>query len=143
MLKHEPSLGLKPSGLESPKSEVQPENLAAQIFEHQLPDASFLLYGSFSQQGFDLEITNPSGLKHTVADYFSFPTPPNLVIENGAGLSPAMVKNLYPRAFGLDVQFAGPAPSGGTLIEIGTVKLVVGKVTVRHADGSEETITKG
>ena len=112
-------------------------------FEHLLPDASFLLYGGFSQSGFDLEITNPEGITHVVPDYFSFPTPPNLMIENGAGLSPAMVKSLFPRAFGQDVLFAGPAPSGGALVEIGSVKLVVGTVTVRHADGSQEAVKKG
>jgi len=37
-----------------------------------LPDASFLLYGTFSQDGFDLVITNPAADKVTVADYFSF-----------------------------------------------------------------------
>ena len=65
------------------------------------------------------------------------------MIESGAGLSPAMVKSLFPRAFGQDVLFAGPAPSGAALVEIGSVKLVVGTVTVRHADGSQEAVRKG
>ena len=124
-------------------SEVDVDSAQSGAFEHLLPDASFLLYGVFAQSGFDLEITNPDGIAHVVPDYFSFPTPPNLMIESGAGLSPAMVKSLFPRAFGQDVLFAGPAPSGSALVEIGSVKLVVGTVTVRHADGSQETISKG
>ena len=112
-------------------------------FEYLLPDASFLLFGAFSQAGFDLRITNSEGITHTVADYYSYSPSPNLVIESGAGLTPSMVKSLFPRAFGSDIQFAGPAPSGAALIEIGTVKLVVGTVTVRHADGSEEAVIKG
>ncbi|MFZ8974838.1 MAG: hypothetical protein ACO2ZD_12165, partial [Pseudomonadales bacterium] len=119
------------------------ENNVAAVFEHLLPDASFLLFGAFSQNGFDLVITNPEGQVVKVPDYFSFPTPPNLVLANGAGLTPSMVKSLFPRSFGSDIQFAGPAPSGGALVEIGSVKLVVGSVTVRHADGSEEAVTKG
>ena len=124
-------------------SEEDVEVAQSGAFEHLLPDASFLLYSVFSQSGFDLEITNPDGITHIVPDYFSFPTPPNLMIESGAGLSPAMVNSLFPRSFGLDVLFAGPAPSGAALVEIGSVKLVVGSVTVRHADGSQETIKKG
>ena len=124
-------------------SEVDVDVLQSGTLEHLLPDASFLLYGVFSQSGFDLEITNPDGINHVVPDYFSFPTPPNLMIESGAGLSPAMVKSLFPRAFGQDVLFAGPAPSGAALVEIGSVKLVVGTVTVRHADGSQEAVKKG
>ena len=119
------------------------ENNVAAVFEHLLPDASFLLFGAFSQNGFDLVITNPEGQVVKVPDYFSFPTPPNLVLANGAGLTPSMVKSLFPRSFGSDIQFAGPAPSGGALVEIGSVKLVVGSVKVRHADGSEEAVTKG
>ena len=124
-------------------SEVDVDVSQSGALEHLLPDASFLLYGVFSQSGFDLEITNPDGINHVVPDYFSFPTPPNLMIESGAGLSPAMVKSLFPRAFGQDVLFAGPAPSGAALVEIGSVKLVVGTVTVRHADGSQEAVKKG
>ena len=124
-------------------SEVDVDVSQSGTLEHLLPDASFLLYGVFSQSGFDLEITNPDGINHVVPDYFSFPTPPNLMIESGAGLSPAMVKSLFPRAFGQDVLFAGPAPSGAALVEIGSVKLVVGTVTVRHADGSQEAVKKG
>ncbi|MBT5203546.1 MAG: cadherin-like domain-containing protein [Gammaproteobacteria bacterium] len=108
-----------------------------------LPDASFLLYGSFSQDGFDLVITNPAGDKVTVADYFSFEPAPNLVLPNGAGLTPSMVKSLFPKAFGDEVLFAGPAPSGAALTEIGTITLVVGTVTVRHADGSQDTLSTG
>lgn len=131
---------LAPAGQEAPSIVLdQP----APVPGFNLPDASFLLYGTFSQDGFDLVITNPAGNKVTVADYFSFQPAPNLVLANGAGLTPAMVKSLFPRAFGDDVPFAGPAPSGAALTEIGTITLVVGTVTVRHADGTQDTLSKG
>jgi hypothetical protein len=122
LIPHEPTADESPSDTEDQSKESE-----STILEYQLPDASFLLFGTFSQSGFDLQITNPEGVLHTVSDYFSFPVPPNLMIESGAGLSPAMVKSLFPRAFGTDIQFAGPAASGAALVEIGSVKLVVVK----------------
>ncbi len=138
MIPHEPTADESPSDTEDQSKESE-----STILEYLLPDASFLLFGTFSQSGFDLQITNPEGVLHTVPDYFSFPIPPNLMIESGAGLSPAMVKSLFPRAFGTDIQFAGPAASGAALVEIGSVKLVVGTVSVRRADGSQEAVKKG
>ena len=138
MIPHEPTADESPSDTEDQSKESE-----STILEYLLPDASFLLFGTFSQSGFDLQITNPEGVLHTVPDYFSFPIPPNLMIESGAGLSPAMVKSLFPRAFGSDIQFAGPAASGAALVEIGSVKLVVGTVSVRRADGSQEAVKKG
>jgi hypothetical protein len=87
-----------------------------------IPDASLLLDGHYQQVGHDLVITNPSGDQHTVADYFSFQTPPNLVLKNGAGLSPSMVKALLHQPYADDILFAGPATSSGLGIAIGTVK---------------------
>ncbi|MDC3343730.1 hypothetical protein OAW22_05810, partial [Pseudomonadales bacterium] len=111
--------------------------------EHLLPDASFLSYGTFLQEGFDLLITNPAGDVHRVADYFSFNPPPSLALANGASLTPSMMKSLFPRPFGDDILFAGPAPSDAIAKQIGQVTLVIGQVTVRHANGTTETLTKG
>ena len=60
----------------------------------ELPDASFLLDGHYEQVGFDLVVTNPAGEQFIVHDYFAFQPPPNLVLVNGAGLSPEMVQAL-------------------------------------------------
>ena len=111
--------------------------------EHLLPDPSFLSYGTFLQEGFDLLITNPAGDVHRVADYFSFNPPPSLALANGASLTPSMMKSLFPRPFGDDILFAGPAPSDAIAKQIGQVTLVIGQVTVRHANGTTETLTKG
>ncbi len=111
--------------------------------QFQLPDASFLLHGAFEQSGFDLIITNPSGDVVTVDDYFSFNSPPNLIIANGSGMSPEMVRAFLPQKFGDDVLFAGPATSGATAVEIGKVTLAFGDVRVRHADGAEEKLSRG
>lgn len=106
-----------------------------------LPDASFLYYGSFEKVGFDLVITNADGETFTVEDYFSFIPPPNLMLPNGAGLSPEMVAAKLHLPFE-DVMFAGPANSANALEEIGTVTLLLGEVTVkrRAADGSIEEV---
>jgi len=109
----------------------------------QLPDATFLLRGAFEQDGFDLIITNPDGEVVVVNDYFSFEPPPNLVIANGAGMSPEMVRAFMPQKFGDDIQFAGPATAGATAIEIGKVTLALGDVRVRHLDGTEEKLSRG
>ncbi len=109
----------------------------------ELPDASYLLHGELEQNGFDLIITNPAGETIVVPDYFSFDPPPNLVIASGAGLSPEMVQSLMPRRFGDDIQFAGPASSPALAVKIGTVTIAIGDVRVRHADGTEEKLSRG
>ncbi|MCH7743266.1 MAG: hypothetical protein IIB71_11455, partial [Proteobacteria bacterium] len=134
------SSGLIQSSNESNSPSVEDSASYPQI---QLPDASFLLHGAFEQDGFDLIITNPAGEVFVVHDYFSFDPPPNLVIANGAGMSPEMVRAFMPQKFGDDVQFAGPATSGATAIEIGKVVLAFGDVRVRHADGSVDKLSRG
>ena len=107
-----------------------------------LPDASFLLFAEFSKVGFDLVITNPEGEVIVVEDYFSFHPPPNLMIASGAVLSPEMVMAKLHLPFGEDVMFAGPANSAAVLEEIGTVRLVLGRVVVKrlNANGDIEEI---
>ena len=68
------------------RQEITPTN--DQKPTSKLPDASFLLSGTFEKVGFDLVITNPTGEVVVVEDYFSFNPPPNLMIASGAGLSP-------------------------------------------------------
>lgn len=59
-----------------------------------VPDVSFLLAGEYSQSGFNLIITNPSGEQFIVVDYFAQQPPPNLMLASGVGLSPEMVRAL-------------------------------------------------
>jgi VCBS repeat-containing protein len=127
----------------SPEDEHLPDNATSTHPEFELPDVSYLLYGTLEQQGFDLVITNPEGDSVIVSDYFSFSPPPNLIIANGAGLSPEMVRSLMPQSFGNDISFAGPATSGATQIKIGTVSIAYGDVQVKHADGTVEELNRG
>ncbi|XOV86282.1 MAG: Ig-like domain-containing protein [Pseudomonadota bacterium] len=109
-----------------------------------LPDASFLLFGDFARVGFDLVITNPAGETFVVHDYFAFNPPPNLVLENGTGLSPEMVAAFLQLPYE-DVMFAGEANSAAARVEIGSVWIVFGDVKVRRmgANGQvEETALK-
>ncbi len=105
-------------------------------------DASFLLQGEYSQVGFDLVITNASGDTFVVEDYFSQQPPPNLMLANGAGLSPEMVKQLLHQPFG-DLMIAGPATETSADIEIGTVRFILGRVTATNTDGEERVLRRG
>ena len=105
-----------------------------------LPDVSFLLQGHYEQVGFDLVVTNPSGQAFVVEDYFSFSTPPNLMISGGAGYNPEMV--LAKLHLSRNTQFAGPGDGIGIGEEIGEVSLAVGKVIAKRAgpDGVIEEV---
>jgi len=129
-----PSEGGQPAASDAPKSH---------ILSVMVPDAAYLIRGELSQEGFDLVMTLPDGRQHTVHDYFSFQPPPTLFSASGAGLSPLMVKSFLIRPFDGDVMFAGPATAPGALVEIGTVTVLVGQVTVRRLDGSEAQLAKG
>ena len=86
-----------------------------------LPGEAWLSSATLSQDGFDLVLTL-DGATYRVGDYFSFQTPPNLVLETGPSLTPAMVKSLLPRAFASDYLYAGPAAGPGLGEPIGTVR---------------------
>ena len=107
-----------------------------------LPDASFLLDATFTREGFDLVITNAEGQVFVVHDYFSFNPPPNLMLENGTGLSPEMVAAFMHIPFD-GVMFAGPATSANALEKIGEVTIALGDVKVRRmgADGQIEEVS--
>ena len=107
-----------------------------------LPGEAWLSSATLSQDGFDL-VLMLDGATHRVGDYFSFQTPPNLVLETGPSLTPAMVKSLLPRAFASDYLYAGPAAGPGLGEPIGTVSLLAGTATVRRADGSTEALSRG
>ncbi|HKI74693.1 MAG TPA: hypothetical protein VJ998_08615, partial [Pseudomonadales bacterium] len=119
----------------SPRHDASAGESATQHHVVELPDASYLLYGELSRNGFDLVITNPAGEKFVVHDYFSFQPPPTLEIANGAALTPQAVAALLPHAFD-QVMYAGPATSGGVPQEVGTVRFVHGDVTITRSDGT-------
>ena len=114
--------------------DAQQTNMLGNNFSVLLPDVSFLLQGHYEQVGFDLVVTNPSGQAFVVEDYFSFPTPPNLMISGGAGYNPEMV--LAKLHLSRNTQFAGPGDGIGIGEEIGEVSLAVGKVIAKRAGES-------
>ncbi|MFT4676269.1 MAG: hypothetical protein ACJAX5_001278 [Patiriisocius sp.] len=75
---------------------------------HLIGDPDLLLRGKFGRDGFDLVITGPNGQIAVIADYFSFDPPPNLMLPNGAGFSPGMVRSLLHDVFD-EALYAGPA----------------------------------
>ena len=111
-----------------------------------LPDASFVAFANFEQVGFDLVITNTSGETFVVYDYFAFNPPPDLVLANGAGLTPEAVALFMPSKFGPDVMFAGEGGEGSAeveLVAVGRVSLALGDVRVIRVDGSEGKLARG
>ncbi|MCB1693829.1 MAG: hypothetical protein KDI19_13765, partial [Pseudomonadales bacterium] len=106
-----------------------------------IPDASLLLYGEYERDGFDLVITGPDGQTFVVHDYFGMVPPPNLVLANGAGLSPEMVQALLHLPFD-GAMFAGPADGAPGLVVIGHVKLAIGTVTAKNGDETR-TLKRG
>ncbi|MFN3237581.1 MAG: hypothetical protein ACE37D_11030, partial [Pseudomonadales bacterium] len=115
--------------------------MSGQAPEFLIDNAELLLGGSYARDGFDLVITGADGTVLVVPDYFSFNPPPNLILANGNGLSPEMVKSLLHDRFE-GVLFAGPAESLPVLEQIGVVKFASGNVKRINALG-EETLQKG
>ena len=104
---------------------VSAESGESAVPVYQINDATILLNGEFTRQGFDLVITAANGEQIVVADYFSFNPPPNLMLSSGAGLSPQMVEALLHETFAGSL-FAGPA-EGIAKVAIGTVVLSVAR----------------
>ena len=115
--------------------------MAGQAPDFLIQSAELLFEGSYARRGFDLEITGLDGTILIVADYFSFNPPPNLMLANGNGLSPEMVKSLLHDRFD-GVMFAGPAESPPVLEQIGVVRFASGNVVRKNAVG-EEALEKG
>ena len=107
---------------------------------HLIEDAELLLRGDFSRDGFDLVITGPDGQVLVVADYFSFNPPPNLMLPNGAGFSPELVRSLLHNVFD-DAMYAGPAGSAAQ-VAIGKVAFIIGQV-IRKGPNGDEVLQKG
>ena len=108
----------------------------------EVPDASFLLLGEYTREGLDLVITNEAGVRFVVEGYFAFEPPPNLILANGAGLSPDMVEALLDQPFD-GVLFAGPEASAEqALVKIGTVSLAFGTVTAVDVNGNSRVLAR-
>ncbi|MBF0429305.1 MAG: putative Ig domain-containing protein [Magnetococcales bacterium] len=109
-----------------------------------LPDASFLLQGEYTRDGYDLVITNPAGEVIRIEGYFAFSHPPLLVLANGAALTFETVKALS-LSDNAPVLVAGPGvPTGGEAGPVvGKVESLVGTVEAKGKDGVVRTLHDG
>ncbi len=126
------------AGIKNNHSEPEPDSLkaetpAAQHPEYYVDNPELLLQGTYTQIGFDLVITGPSGEQLVIGDYFAFQPPPNLMFAPGIGMSPAMVEGLLVQVQ-QEYQVAGPAPEDAPKEIIGTVSLKVGRVFRENKD---------
>lgn len=102
-----------------------------------LPDASYVRDATISRDGLDLVLDGPNG-ELIIKDYFAGDTPPDLVAPGGATLTPTLVQSFIQ---------SSPEHAGVSILNdespVGQVAEVTGLATVRHPDGSTETIAKG
>ncbi|MBR9971314.1 M10 family metallopeptidase C-terminal domain-containing protein [Magnetospirillum sulfuroxidans] len=100
-----------------------------------LGDAQFIRHGG------DLEIVLPDGRHIVLPDFFGGGGSPALSTIDGQMLPADLVARLAgPLAPG---QFAQAGGGGSDLVQIGVVDKLSGTVTVRHADGTTETLQQG
>ena len=99
-----------------------------------------LMLAEFVRQGPDLLLEAPDGQQVLLVGYFETESPPAIMTEDGARLSPDLVLKLAgpiaPGQYALDGDAALGEP-------IGQVESASGTVTVRHADGTEVTVNAG
>lgn len=126
-----------PGGASEPAIVIQADGAPA----IELPDASVLVHGDFSQSGQDLVLTGPSGADVIVQNYFAQETPPDLVAAGGAqALSPQLVDSF------LTSQAPGQYAQAGSAVgsqSIGQVGDVAGQAFAVRADGTRVPLEKG
>jgi hypothetical protein len=95
-----------------------------------IPDARLLFSGDFKRSGSDLMLTDDSGQRAVVIDYFKHEKLPDLVSPEGARLRGDVVQLLAgPLAPGQYAQAAAPGPVSAAQV-IGKVEKVSGSATV-------------
>jgi FecR protein/Bacterial Ig-like domain len=105
-----------------------------------IDDTRFLFTAHFKKSGADLILTDDSGKKLVVVDYFNLEKHPDLVSPDGAIMSGDLVGRLAgPDAPGQYAQ-AG-APAGAQVI--GRVELVGRGATVQHVNGAVDSLKAG
>ncbi len=106
-----------------------------------IPGGHFLLTADFHRTGSDLLLTGNDGHQVVVAGYFSN-HPPTLIAEAGGVIEPDLAFKLTgPLMHGAMAQASGNA---AVLTPIGVVDKIEGSnVTVKHNDGSADTLAKG
>ncbi|MGE0744695.1 MAG: hypothetical protein AB7K86_05580, partial [Rhodospirillales bacterium] len=115
--------------------------LQAGASELHVPGADFVIAADYARHGHDLMLTGADGASVLVRGYYMAETPPTLVSDLGARMSPELVAKLAgPLAPGQYAQ-AGASPGPGAAI--GKVELITGGATVTHANGVREALHQG
>jgi Ca2+-binding RTX toxin-like protein len=106
-----------------------------------VPGGNFLLTAEYHRSGPDLVLVGADGHQVVVTGFFASAHPPELVSELGGVISADLAFKLAgPLAPG---QYAQANGAASQLHAIGTVDKASGSVTVRHTDGTSETLVKG
>ncbi len=105
--------------------------------EVNLPDASFVRDADLSRDGMDLVMHGPQGTV-VVQDYFAADPAPDLIAPDGARLTSNLVDSF--------TQSGNQYANAGSMTDespVGNVTEFSGNATVKHVDGSVETVTIG
>lgn len=109
----------------------------------EVPGGAFIAGAEFVRDNLDLYLIGEDGQTILLENYFNHATPPDLVSEDGARLSAALVKTFVPPVHSGEFAEAGTVTSDATIQPAGVVTEVNGKVTVQHADGTVSDVHKG
>jgi hypothetical protein len=106
-----------------------------------VPGREFIVSAEYERAGDDLVIVGADGLRVVVSEYFTLASPPTLVSDIGAQMSPEMIATLVgPLAPGQYAQAGGGGPTAGVLI--GRIEIIEGGATATRADGTVVTLVK-
>nr|WP_240953504.1 FecR domain-containing protein [Sneathiella chinensis] len=104
-----------------------------------MPYKGFLFDADYARDGQDLVLTDDHGREVVVDGYFTVQPAPDLVNSDGARVTGDFATLLAGPG-----QVAQAGPSGdAAAVSVGTIETLEGVATVRHADGSSETLSVG
>ncbi|MGE5517943.1 MAG: LamG-like jellyroll fold domain-containing protein [Bacteroidota bacterium] len=106
-----------------------------------IPGGDFLVSADFQRAGPDLILVGADGTRVLVQGYFATNPPPSLMSDHGDVVDAGLAATLAgPQAPGQFAQAGGATAAAQT---IGTVSVLNGKATVKHADGTRSELHKG
>ncbi len=119
----------------------QPESITLTVSEGQnidLPDTNYVTDSQISRDGSDLVLQTSNGTI-TIEGYFNAEPAPNLVGPDGHTLTPDLVNSFITSGS----EFADTGMNANDASPVGVVQEVSGQATVKHLDGTVETIAIG
>ncbi|MEO5365105.1 MAG: putative Ig domain-containing protein, partial [Magnetococcus sp. WYHC-3] len=109
----------------------------------QIPDGAFLTQGDLAREGNNLVLSDASGNRLIISDWFALPQPPTLEAPNGARLTPDMVTALLDQESHPGPLLAGPPPAPGQAPAVGRVEEMTGRVIAKAPDGPPRLLEVG